>query len=201
MLNWLHQLSKWIEKTADHHQHTISLLESVSTTAAVIVALQASASARRAGRPRLTATATEQVVFYTGAGIEQDRPHYLAITITNVGGVSARIKMNFFSWSYPFRKRAWLVLPIDYEGDEHISTRSYPVELAPNSSEMFFLCTMSRFSEEIARVLTVGPLGSKTSRWLLKGQVLADGGNRFPVDISALRKSFKISLTSSEESS
>jgi hypothetical protein len=78
MFDLLHLFSRSLEDWSDRHHHIIALLEAVSTTSAVLVALWASVTAKRATRPQLTALlGVWQIVDATGKS-----PDYICIRLT-----------------------------------------------------------------------------------------------------------------------
>src|SRR5690242_3782972 len=140
MIDWLHAVSAWLEDWSDRHSHIIALLEAVSTTAAVIVALVASAAAKRATRPKLRVSVSlYRAVPGRGEGPSEWRS-YIAVRLTNVGTVPARLQSTFFYWIVRFGRVAAPALPLD-EGrvDPLVGPRPYPILLQPNHSELVFL--------------------------------------------------------------
>src|SRR6516165_2883457 len=131
MFDPLHAFMRWLEDFAGRHSHTIALLEAVSTTAAIIVALYVSYAARRTNLPRLVALAAISIIYADGRP-PATAPRYVTVRLTNVGNVPIRLNSNFFSWQLRFnRKTAWLAIPVDEAGDNHEPVRQYPFVLMP----------------------------------------------------------------------
>ena len=185
----LHAFSRWLEDAAGRHTHTIALLEAISTTAAVIVAMWVSYAAKRANRPRLRASVqVMQVIYGDGRPIE-DAPTYVAARLTNVGPVPVRLHSNLFSYHLAFTKNPWwLVMPVDEPGDGHVTRRQYPFVLLPHTSETIFLTEIERFRSDMPRILDSGWFGRKIATRLLRGTIFADGAGQFRADLRGLRK-------------
>jgi hypothetical protein len=95
VIDWLHSVSAWLENWCDRHSHTIALLEAVSTTAAVIVALVASAAAKRAIRPKLRASVSIMQLVPGDGRPASEWKSYVAVRLTNVGTVPVRLQATF----------------------------------------------------------------------------------------------------------
>jgi hypothetical protein len=185
MFESLHAIPIWLEDFAGRHAHSIALLEAVSTTAAVIVALSVSYAAKRANRPRLTARATISLIIYGDGRTIEDAPTYITVQLTNVGQVPIRLHSTLFSWRIPFMRNAWMAMPVDELGDEHVPKRSYPFVLFPNTSETIYLSSLERFKAHIPRILDSGRLGRKISARFVRGSVYTDDGSLFRARLSA----------------
>lgn len=183
MIDSLHAFSRWLEDAATRHEHTISLLESLSTTSAVVVALWASFAAKNAARPRLRASVSIMLVIY-GDGRKRPAPEYLTVKLTNNGPVPIHLQTTFFSWRLPFVKSAWIAQPIDQEGDDHAPQRRYPLVLLPQTSETVFLSSIVRFDEYVPGILDK----SRLPRWLtprfVRARVYADDGSVFRASLN-----------------
>jgi hypothetical protein len=178
-LDLLHAFARWLEDFSGRHSHTIALLEAVSTTAAVIVALTAAYAAKRVNRPRLTAVVSVMQIIHGDGRPISEAPTYIAVRLTNVGMVPIRLHSNLFSWSLPFEKTAWLAMPVDESGDGHVTQRRYPFVLLPRTSETVFFTAIDRFKTDMPRILGSGRFGRKISAKLLRGIVYTDDGSRF----------------------
>ena len=135
-----HAVARWLEDVAGRHAHFIALLEAVSTTAAVIVALWVSYAAKRANQPRLRASVQVMQIIYGDGRPIDDAPTYVTVLVTNVGPVPVRLHSNLFSYHLRFTKNPWwLVMPVDEAGDGPVTRRQYPFVLLPHTSETIFL--------------------------------------------------------------
>jgi hypothetical protein len=169
----------WLEDFTARYQHSIALIEAISTTVAVVVALWASYYAKRASRPKLKSwISVSQIIFGDGSSINK-APTYITVRITNIGSVPLRLHSTFFSWRLPFTKTAWLAMPVDEHGDKHVAVRSYPFTLLPNTSAMFFLTSIEQFRSYTPRMLNSGRFGRWLSTKFLRGSVYTDDGSLF----------------------
>jgi len=186
MFDLLHAFARWLEDFSGRHAHSIKLLEAVSTTVAVIVALSASYAAKRANLPRLVARVSVSQIIYSDTW-------YLTVLLTNVGAVPIRLHSNLFSWSLLFNKRtAWLAMPVDSGGsDIYVTVREYPFVLLPHTSETIFLTTLDQFKSAVPRILDSGRFGRKISARLLRGIIYTDDGSYFRVNLDGLRRALK----------
>jgi hypothetical protein len=184
MFEALHAIPIWLEDFAGRHAHTISLLEAVSTTAVVIVALSVSYAAKRANRPRLTARAVVSLIIAVDDRPIEDIPKYITIQLTNVGQVPIRLHSTLLSWRIPFTRKAWVALPVDRVGDEHVTKRDYPFVLFPNTSERICLSSLERFKENIQHIPDSGRFGRKVSARFVRGLIYTDDGSLFRVRLS-----------------
>ena len=189
MFDLLHAFARWLEDFTGRHAHSITLLEAVSTTAAVIVALTASYAAKRANLPRLVArVSVSQIIYGDGRPIEV-APTYVTVQLTNVGTVPIRLHSNLFSWRLRFNKEnAWLAVPVDESGDSHVTVRRYPFVLLPRTSETIFLTAIDHFKSAMPRILDSGRFGRKISARLLRGIIYTDDGSYFRANLDGLRR-------------
>lgn len=189
MLDFLHGVSLWIEDFSNRHQHSIALIEAVSTTAAVIVALVASYAATQASRPKLAAGLAVMKVLYAMPSAIEGMPTYIAVRLTNTGTVPVRLHSNLFSWQLPFVKSAWMAIPVDEQGDGHISQRRYPFVVMPKTSETIYLTSLENFRSKMPEILDNGRFGRRISARLLRGIVYTDDGSYFRASLnSSFRK-------------
>jgi hypothetical protein len=191
MLDLLHTFARWLEDFAGRHAHSIALLEAVSTTAAVIVALSVSYAAKRTSLPRLVARVLVLQIISDGDS-EVIKPTYVAVRLTNVGTVPIRLHSNLFSWQLRFNnKAAWLAVPVDEAGDGRVAVRQYPFVLVPRTSETIFLTSLDQFNATMPRILDSGRFGRKISTRLLRGIIYTDDGTYFRVNLDGLRRKLK----------
>jgi hypothetical protein len=190
MFDLLHTFARWLEDFAGRHDHSIALLEAVSTTAAVIVALSVSYAAKRASLPHLVADVL--VLQMSDGDGEMIKPSYVAVRLTNVGTVPIRLHSNLFSWRLRFNnKDAWLAVPLDESGDGRVAVRQYPFVLVPRTSETIFLTALDQFNATMPRILDSGHFGRKISTRLLRGIIYTDDGSYFRVNLDGLRRKLK----------
>jgi hypothetical protein len=176
----IHAFFRWLENYSTRHEHTISLLEAVSTTAAVIIALLSAASAKRASLPRLRAALSVIQVIYGDGRPLDETPSYIALHLTNVGNVPVRVGANCFGWRLRLKQSIWMPMILDASGDDHIPRRQYPIVLMPRTSETIYLTTLRALREAMPRILDTGRFGRKiTAKFLLRGVVYADDGSQF----------------------
>lgn len=175
----LHTFSQWLEDFSNRHSHIIALLEAVSTSAAVIVALWASYTAKRASLPRLSAQVSVMLIIHGDGRPKENIPRYIAVKLTNKGSGAIKLNSTCFSWRLPFTKQAWLALPLDENGDGIVTVRRYPLIILPRTSETIFLTSLQTFREYVPGILNSGKFGRKISARLLRGYVYADDGSPF----------------------
>lgn len=113
----LHAASRWFETVAARHQHGIAVLEALSTTAAVVVALWSTRVARGASKPKLKARVSVMQIFGNDTDLKAT-PTYIAVRLTNIGNVPIRMHSTCFSWRLPSSKTSWAALPLDENGRE-----------------------------------------------------------------------------------
>ncbi len=169
----------WLERFSDRHSHIISLLEALSTTAAVIVALWTSYATKRASLPRITAKVSVMLIIHGDGRPKEKIPQYIAVRLTNKGSVAVKLNSTCFSWRLAFSKKAWLACPIDENGDGDVSVRKYPIVILPRTSETIFLTSIKVFKEITPEILYTGRFSRKISARLLRGYVYADDGSFF----------------------
>jgi hypothetical protein len=119
-----------IEEFFKAHQHTIAAIAAAGTVGAVITSLWLAWSARRADRTKLSAVAQVMTLFDSTTD-PNTAPEFLAVSITNEGKWPLRIQANFFCWKLPV-KRQYMVV---------VSPLDYPTEVAPRTSENFYILT------------------------------------------------------------
>jgi hypothetical protein len=92
-------------------------------------------------------------------------PHYITISITNVGNLPALIPLSFFRWKVPFRTGTWAINPWDYrQHDPLVPQRQYPAEIKPRGSVTVFLTDLAGFRTTMAEAFNEVRL----SRWRLR---------------------------------
>jgi hypothetical protein len=193
LLDLLHEFVKGLGRWSDRHSHTIALLEAVSTTAAVIVALWVAVTARLATRPRLKATVS---VYMRAHPSPSGRPSYLFVHVTNTGTVPVRLRPMMFAWRVRFRRRSALLVPLD-EGasDANVTQRAYPIVLPPNHTERITLTDLHTFTSEVLpQMRAMAPFGGMVSlRFLLRAVVFTDDNHEFAPQLdSSLRNKLTV---------
>jgi hypothetical protein len=188
MLDLLPAFARWLEDFAGRHAHSVALLEAVSTTAAVIVALTVSYAAKRANLPRLAARVSVSQIIYGDGRPTEVAPTYVTVRLTNVGTVPIRLHSNLFSWRLRFdNKTAWLAKPADESGDGNVTVRKYLFVLLPRTSETIFLTALDQFKSAMPKILDSGRFGRKISARLLRGIIYTDDGSYFRANLDDLR--------------
>jgi hypothetical protein len=152
-----------LERFSEIHQHTIALMEALSTFAAVVISLMLATLAQRSVRTRIKARAA--VSEFIHSTLEGKRKEYVTVTVTNVGQMPAMLPLSFFQWQIPFRRGLWIMHPWDCtKHDPWLAQRIYPADVTPRSSEMFFLGEIARFRTTMAE--TFGEV--RHARWRLR---------------------------------
>ena len=135
-------MSTWLEHFSERHQHTIAALGVVGTFTAVFISLLIALLAQRSSRTRVKA----KVGFTYLVEQQLQSPHYITVTITNIGQFPATIPMPFLSWKVPFYSDYLEIVPLDYaQHHRWVRERSYPTEIKPRASETFFLSELADF--------------------------------------------------------
>lgn len=178
-----------LEEFFGAHQHTVAALEAVSTFAAVVVALVLSLVSQRANRTRIKASAASTIIMHETIEAP-DYPGYVTVDITNNGILPVMIPLNFFHWRVPFKRGVWLVMPMDYsQGDPWVPQKQYPVEIAPRSSQTFYLSGIDTFRTECRNKFIGDNFIDRCRFRFLRARVRTDDGKLFNVRIdSSLRK-------------
>jgi hypothetical protein len=184
MIDLLHAFARWLEDFSGRHAHSIALLEAVSTTVAVIVALTASYAAKRANLPRLVARVS--VSRYIS-----ENDWYITVWLSNVVTVPIRLHSNLLSWRLRFSKVAWLAQPVDTSHEIWHPRREYPFVLLPRRSETIFLSILEDFKLAMPQILDSGRFGRKISARLLRGIIYTDDGSHFRANVAGLRRALK----------
>ena len=86
-----------LESFSEIHQHTIALMEALSTFAAVVISLMLATLAQRSVRIKARAAMSE----FIHPTLEGKRKEYVTVTVTNVGQMPAMIPLSFFQWQIP----------------------------------------------------------------------------------------------------
>jgi hypothetical protein len=180
MLDFLHKISNGLEDWSSRHAHIIALLEAISTTGAVIVALTTSYVAKRNGKPRLKADVGLKIIIHGDGRSLRTAPAYVTVQLTNTGTMPVRLHSTFFSWRMSFMRTAWLVMPISEQGDGIIAQHAFPFVLQPWTSVTIFLTSLERFRADIMpAIFNNGRFGRRITGWLLSGIVYTDDGSQF----------------------
>src|SRR5690242_12939856 len=99
-----------LEEFARSHEHTIALVEAVSTFCAVVVSLWLAFFTHRSKRTKVTANVGVSFISHPSL---KGNPEYIVVSITNERNFPATIGMSFFTWKLPFWSGFWLVMPLD----------------------------------------------------------------------------------------
>jgi hypothetical protein len=173
-----------IEQFATTYEHTIALLGVIGTLGAVVVSLVLATLAVRANRTRLRATA-DLIAILTHETVENP-PSFLVVTITNRGKWPLRIPTAFFHWKTPLKRECMTVFPpFDCIGNAWIARKTYPVEIAPRSSETFFLSSKTTLQSEAKRMRAANNsfLDRLRGRFI-RARVQTDDGMTFRVAVA-----------------
>jgi hypothetical protein len=183
-----------IEEFFKAHQYTIAATAAAGTLAAVVTSLWLAWSARRADRTRLKAHADIMLIFQSDID-PKDAPEFLTVSITNQGKWPLRIQANFFYWKAPFKREYMIAQPLDRVGSDWIPKRSYPREVAPRTSESFYICALPTLRQEAKRVRERPTFADRLRFRFIKAYVQTDDGRTFRVKLSpAIRQVWTGSL-------
>jgi hypothetical protein len=172
-----------IEEFFKAHQHTLAAIAAFGTLAAVVTSLVLAWSARRADRTQLSAFANLITIFHPTIDPET-APEYLRVRITNQGKWPLRIPASFFYWKVPFKREYMMVRPRDLTASRVIAAKGYPIEVAPRTSESFFISELATFKQEVKRMLGANTFVDRVRFRFIKGFVQTDDGETFRVKLS-----------------
>jgi hypothetical protein len=149
----------------------------------VVVALALSLVSQRANRTRIKAVASATIIMHESIEAP-DYPSYVSVDITNRGILPVMIPLSFYHWRAPFKRGAWLVMPMDYsQGDDWVPQRQYSVEILPRSSKVFDLSTLEMFRDECCNQFVGNNCLDRCRFPFLRARVRTDDGKLFDVKI------------------
>jgi hypothetical protein len=173
-----------IEEFFTAHQHTIEAITAVGTVGAVVTSLWLAWRARRAERTKLRAFAN-LVTFFHPTIDPKSAPQFLRISITNQGRWALRIPASFFYWKVPFMRDVMAIPgPLDLVGSHWIEKKSYPIVLAPRTSESFFLSDLAKFKQTVKSMRGADTFVDRLRLRFIRAFVETDDGEKFRVKLS-----------------
>jgi hypothetical protein len=172
-----------IEEFFKAHQHTIAAIAAVGTVGAVVTSLWLAWSARRADRTRLRTFANLMVMAHPAID-PKTAPEFLRISITNQGKWPLRILAMFFYWKVPFKRERMVIMPLDMTGSALIHKKIYPIEVAPRTSEHFFISDLATFEQEVKRVRGADTFANRLRHRFIRAFIETDDGETFRVELS-----------------
>jgi len=182
-----------IEEFFKSYQHTIAAIAAAGTMAAVVTSLALAFLARRADRTRLRAFASLMTLVHPTID-PKTAPEFLRVSITNEGKWPLRIPASFFYWKIPFRRAHRVVLlPLDLAVGQQfwknapsdwIPKKTYPREVAPRTSESFFMSDLATFKTEVKRMRGADTFADWLRFRFINAFVETDDGKTFRVKLS-----------------
>lgn len=172
-----------IEKISLEHEHSIALLEAISTFAAVVISLTLALMTRAANKTHLKAYVSIRRMVH--ATIDNENPpRYLIACITNTGLMPLRIPLSFFHWKAPLHRGTWSILPHDYSAEDPlVPQQKYPVEIPPKATHSFFLSNLGTLQQNLGRMLCDEGKISKLQLFFIRAKIISDDGLWFTVSI------------------
>ena len=168
-----------IEQFATKYQHTAELLTAIGTVGAVITSLAIAFFAARQNRTQLNANVYISI-FVPG----DDEPSLLTVAITNRGNMPLLIPYGFFNWKLPFKKGYMMAQPLDSRPTPWIAQKQYSVEIAPRTSERFFLSDEVTLRSEVKRMRgQYSSIGRLRFRFI-RALIWTDDGMKFRAKLS-----------------
>jgi hypothetical protein len=112
-------------------------------------------------------------------------PKFLTVRITNDGKWPLRIPSVFFYWKVPFKRREHVVItPLDLAGSPWIGKKDYPTEIAPRTSDSFFISDLATFKQEVKRMRDADTFADRLRFRFIRAFVQTDDGETFRVKLS-----------------
>jgi hypothetical protein len=108
----------------------------------------------------------------------------LAVGITNQGKWPLRIPATFFYWKVPFKRAPTVIIPLDLTGSALIDKKSYPIEVAPRTSEDFFISDLANFKQTVKRMRGADTFADRLRLRFVRAFVETDDGETFRVKLS-----------------
>jgi hypothetical protein len=170
-----------IEEFFKAHQHTIAAVAAAGTVGAVVTSLWLAWSAKRADRSRLKAHADIVLIFNSTIDDPKDAPRFVSVSVTNQCKWPLRIQANFFYWKTPFKREYMTAQPLDQIGSDWIPKKSYPREVAPRTSESFYMSDLPTLRRMRERFDT---FADRLRFRFIKAYVQTDDGETFRVRLS-----------------
>jgi hypothetical protein len=107
------------------------------------------------------------------------------VSVTNEGKWPLRIQANFFYWKAPFKQEyMMMVQPLDQAGSPWIPKKTYPTDVAPRTSESFYICDLPRLRQEAKRMRGQPTFADRLRFRFIKAYVQTDDGETFRVRLS-----------------
>ncbi len=127
----------------ENYQHTIEALSVLATFLAVFVSLYI---ANLSTKTRASAYASIKIFSQDGR-FDDNKPHYLTVSITNLGITHLRIPFSFFYFRIPFFKDLLLINQYDAFNVPNIPKKTYPYKVESKQTELFFISELETFRE------------------------------------------------------
>jgi hypothetical protein len=178
-VDWVNQVEEFLRQ----YPNIIATISAVSTLAAVIVSLAIALWSQRATRTQLTARI--YVAHIVTQSIPVDKP-YVFVAITNKGSMTLSIPPAFLGWRIPLCWIKWqFAVPIDATTkDRLVAPRSYPVSVAPRTTEFFHVTTPELLKSSLIESYQSCPWRVYLFRCFVKFVVITADGHQFKVEIA-----------------